>query len=194
MNRQQLRKHLLLQRAQLSTAERERAARGLSERLLALPELHQADTIGSYHSIHGELPTHAMNLQLAQDHRLALPVLHPVVAGHLLFLRQHERTIWSANRFGIGEPALRCPDIIPLQQIQILLVPLVGFDTMGNRLGMGGGYYDRTLASWRQGHYPRLLPIGLAYDFQRAEAIPCAAWDVPLPMVITPAKVWDFRT
>ncbi|MDX1705638.1 5-formyltetrahydrofolate cyclo-ligase [Pseudidiomarina sp.] len=193
MNRQQLREHLLRQRERLSAAERERAAADLGDRLLALPELQHAETVGSYHSIRAELPTHALNLELAQNHRLALPVLHPVVPGHLLFLRQHERTIWSANRFGIGEPALRCPDIIPLQQIQILLVPLVGFDTMGNRLGMGGGYYDRTLASWRKGKYPGLLPIGLAYDLQRADAIPCAAWDVPLPMVITPAKVWDFR-
>lgn len=194
VNRQQLRQQLLRQRGQLSTAERDQAAAALRGQLLALPELRQASTIGSYHSIHAELPTHELNLELVQNHQLALPVLHPVVKGHLLFLRQHERTIWCANRFGIAEPTLRCPDIIPLQQIQVLLVPLVGFDAMGNRLGMGGGYYDRTLASWRKGSYPKLLPVGLAYECQQVERIPCAAWDVPLPMVITPAKVWDFRS
>ena len=194
MPRQQFRKQLLAARQALSTAEREAAAQQVSQRLLALPELQQSTTVGSYYSVRAELPTHALNQQLQLQHRLALPVLHPISLQHLLFLKVHPQTRWQANTYNIPEPQLRCPDIVPLSALRVLLVPLVGFDAQGNRLGMGGGFYDRTLAAWHQGLLPDLQPIGLAFDCQYVEALPHAPWDVPLPRVITPAKIWDFRT
>ncbi|MGQ4276912.1 5-formyltetrahydrofolate cyclo-ligase [Pseudidiomarina sp. E22-M8] len=194
MNRQQLRKSLLAQRQALTAQQREDAAVQVLAHLQQLPELTQACNLGSYHSVRAELPTAQLNAALqTQGHQLALPVLHPVTPNHLLFLRIRETTIWHTNSYGIPEPALACADILPLAQLQVLLVPLVGFDRQGNRLGMGGGFYDRTLAAWYAGQLPHLQPIGLAYDCQQVERLPHAAWDVPLPRVITPAKLWDFR-
>lgn len=192
--RQQLRRLLLSYRGQLTEAERERAAHKVSEHLHALTEFQQAQTIGSYHSVRAELPTAELNQHLQREKQLALPRLHPVVSNHLLFLQVTEKTIWHANSFGIPEPRLASPDIVPLDHLDILLVPLVGFDQQGNRMGMGGGFYDRTLAAHRAGRYPKLLTIGLAFDCQQLEQLPTEPWDVPLNMVITPAKIWDFRS
>lgn len=191
--RQQLRQQLRQQRQALSPAQRDQAGVQVAARLQALPEFQQARMIASYASFAGELPTCTIHQQLQAPKRLALPVLHPVVAHHLLFLEITDTTVWQQNRYGIHEPELRCDRVVPLAQLQIMLVPLVAFGPNGQRLGMGGGYYDRTLAAWQRGELPHLLTIGLGYDFQQAQTLPQQPWDVPLHMVITPSKLWDFR-
>lgn len=193
MRTRQLRRELLDARASLSTAERLAAASKILQRLQQLPEFQQPIRVGSYVSVHAEVNTQALNQWLLQTHQLAVPVLHPFRAGNLLFLKVTPTTQWRPNAFQIPEPELRCPAVVPLAELDVLLVPLVGFDTQGNRLGMGGGYYDRTLAAWQAGRLPRLLPIGLAYDQQCVDSLPVQPWDVPLPRIITPTKLWDFR-
>lgn len=194
MDQQQLRRQLLNARASLSVAQRDTAAQAVATHLMQLPQLQQPTYVGSYFSIRAELPTQALNQQLLNaGHQLALPVLHPINQGHLLFLSLSETTRWVHNQYQIPEPELHAQHIMPLQKLQVLLVPLVGFDKHGNRMGMGGGFYDRTLSGWHKGHYPQLLPIGLALDCQQVEQLPKQPWDVPLPMVVTPSKVWDFR-
>lgn len=193
MRTRQLRRELLTARASLSSAERQAAAAQIMQRLQQLPEFQQPIRVGSYVSVHAEVSTQTLNQWLLQAHQLAVPVLHPFRAGNLLFLNVTPNTQWHSNAFKIPEPKLRCPDIAPLATLDVLLVPLVGFDRHGNRLGMGGGYYDRTLAAWQAGRLPRLLPIGLAYDQQCVASLPAQAWDVPLPRIITPTKLWDFR-
>jgi 5-formyltetrahydrofolate cyclo-ligase len=192
-----LRQQLRQQRQALSPVQREQAGVQVAQRLQALSEFQQARMIASYASFGGELPTCTIHQQLTAPQRLALPVLHPVVADHLLFLEITDTTVWHQNRYGINEPELRCDRVVPLAQLQIMLVPLVGFGPNGERLGMGGGYYDRTLAdnlaASQRGELPQLLTIGLGYDFQHCEALPQQPWDVPLQMVITPSKLWDFR-
>ncbi len=93
----------------------------------------------------------------------------------------------STNRFGIIEPQLNCQQIVPLSTIDIICTPLVAFDQQGNRLGMGGGFYDRTLTQW---HHQRLgpYPIGLAHDCQEVDSVPTEHWDVPLPEILTPTR------
>jgi 5-formyltetrahydrofolate cyclo-ligase len=193
VTQQQLRRQLLDARASLSNAVRDDAALQVGEHLLQLPELQQPCQIGSYFSVKAELPTHAINQRLmAHEHQLSLPILHPFRAGHLLFMQLSQTTQWTHNRFGIPEPELDVRHVTPLDQLNVLLVPLVGFDATGNRMGMGGGFYDRTLSAWRQGKI-NVLPIGLALDCQYVDTLPVQPWDVPLSMVITPSKVWDFR-
>jgi 5-formyltetrahydrofolate cyclo-ligase len=90
------------------------------------------------------------------------------------------------NRFGIPEPCVPARALVRAQLLDLILVPLVAFDASGNRLGMGGGYYDRSLAfvaqrqHWRKPHV-----VGLAYEFQRVARMPANAWDVPLAAVVT---------
>lgn len=194
MDRRQFRQQLLERRAQLTPAQRKQADQQLQQRALEWLNVHSVQSVGSYVSVKAEIATAQLNQQLMREMSvLAVPRLHPVVKNHLLFLRMHAQTQWVPNAYRIPEPKLQTADIVPLSQLQVLLVPMVGFDAHGNRLGMGGGFYDRTLAAWRLGRYPNLLPVGLAYDCQYVDRLPIEAWDVPLPMVITPAKVWDFR-
>jgi 5-formyltetrahydrofolate cyclo-ligase len=132
------------------------------------------------------LPLSVQTLPLS--YQPLLPVLHPVVAGHLLFLRIHPQTEWHSNLFGIQEPHVRCQDICPLADIDLILLPLVGFDAKGNRLGMGGGFYDRTLAGLTPSHKTQLW--GVAHDCQRVDTLPCAGWDIPLHAILTPSQTF----
>lgn len=191
--RQQLRQQLQRQRQALNQQQREQAGVQVAQQLRALPEFNQAGMIASFASFGGELPTYAIHQQLTSSQRLALPVLHPAEANHLLFLEVTDATVWRQNRYGINEPELRADKVVPLAQIDLMLVPLVGFDRSGQRLGMGGGYYDRTLVAWHQGQLPHLLTVGIGYDFQLLDELPHEDWDVPLNMVITPSRLWDFR-
>ena len=85
------------------------------------------------------------------------------------------------NKFGIWEPKLNVQSVLPLEELDILFTPLVAFDKQGNRLGMGGGFYDRTLQHWQKSSF---IPVGLAHQCQQAEQLPTEAWDVPLHQIL----------
>ncbi len=96
------------------------------------------------------------------------------------------------NRFGIPEPDTRHGAHRARRQatwtLDVILLPLVGFDDDGQRIGMGGGFYDRTLAfTQRPGPRPRL--IGLAHDCQRVTRLPVAPWDVPLDAIVSDRRI-----
>lgn len=112
-----------------------------------------------------------------------LPVLHPFCAGNLLFLRYEPSTKMTVNKYGISEPALNVQLVSPVNQLDIIYTPLVGFDNDGNRMGMGGGYYDRTLAT-----NTSISTIGLAHDCQQVDKLSVQPWDMPLDKIITPTQ------
>ncbi|MCC5879724.1 MAG: 5-formyltetrahydrofolate cyclo-ligase [Idiomarina sp.] len=191
--RQALRQKLKRNRQQLSPAEQAEAASLLVAQLLQTDAVKNAKRIAAYHSFGAELDTGPLlEALLASNKQLCLPVLHPFARGHLLMLDYDQHTPLRMNPYGIAEPVLDCRRVVPIAEIDCLLTPLVGFDLQGNRIGMGGGFYDRTLAGWAQGRYQHLQVIGLAHDCQQVASIPCEPWDVPLPMVITPTQCWRF--
>lgn len=115
--------------------------------------------------------------------RTLLPALH---GRRLLFLPYRPGTPLVCNRFGIPEPALSADAACSLQGLGLVLMPLVAFDDQGNRLGMGGGYYDRTFAYLRGRRHWRVPPlVGVAYECQRLSALPTRTWDIPLRGVVT---------
>lgn len=193
--RQLLRRQLRQRRQALTPAQQAAAAAQLTAQLLELPEIQQASTIAAYQAMPEELnPAPALQALAEQGKQLALPVLHPFARGHLLFLRYQPGQPLITNPLGIAEPPLRVPDIVPLGELDVVLLPLVGFDASGQRLGMGGGFYDRTLAGWARGAYPQLHPIGLAHSCQQLDQVPTASWDIPLPQIVTPERRWRFPT
>ncbi|WP_334064378.1 5-formyltetrahydrofolate cyclo-ligase [Alteromonas genovensis] len=121
----------------------------------------------------------------------SLPVLHPVCKGHLLFLEYGPHTTLVKNKYNIDEPELACPNVVPTSNIDVILMPLVGFDSKGNRLGMGGGYYDRTLA-FTQFTQQKPILIGIAHDEQEVETLPFEPWDIPLDIIVTPKRILTF--
>lgn len=149
--------------------------------------------IGLYLSNDGELKTTKLIQKLRQENHLVyLPIIHPFNGASLLFQQYEENSPMTTNRYAILEPKLNCSQICPLPELDILLMPLVAFDEQGNRLGMGGGYYDRTLAKHyaEQREKPKL--IGLAHDCQKVESLPIEAWDVPLQQILTPTKFYQW--
>ena len=109
-----------------------------------------------------------------------LPCLQPDKS--LLFAPWQPGRPLRPNRFGIGEPVTYTRR--KAVALDLILMPLVGFDAAGNRLGMGGGFYDRTLKHIRHRPGPPLL-VGVAFEIQRCPALPHADWDVPLDRILT---------
>jgi 5-formyltetrahydrofolate cyclo-ligase len=191
--RNTLRKLIRSRRQQLNSRQQQQAANDICQLLAHHPQMAQAQKIGVYLANDGELdPATFIAWCWAQGKQTYLPVLHPFSKGHLLFLHYHQQTPMQKNKYGIAEPLLDVRAILPLQQLDLLLTPLVAFDDQGNRLGMGGGFYDRTLSRWEQEddhqrpHSP--YPIGIAHDCQQVDSIPCEHWDIPLPEIITPSN------
>lgn len=189
--RQQLRKTIRTQRQQLSTKMQQQAAADLAAKVLNSNLITTSQHIALYLANDGELDTFALIQALWQlGKTVYLPVLHPFVAGYLIFVSYDKDTPLYPNKFGIPEPLAACNRLIPLQQLDIIFTPLVAFDAVGNRLGMGGGYYDRTVSQLRPDSHCQV--IGLAHCCQQIDAVPAEAWDIPLKQIITPAKHWVF--
>lgn len=179
--RQQLRQQMRETRQKLTVLQQQQAAQHITEQALKLIEQQQAKNIAIYLAFDGEISTQSLIKQLwQQDKNVYLPVLHPFVRGHLLFLRYLPDTPMKANKFGIFEPHLNVQNVIPLEQLDVIFTPLVAFDKQGNRLGMGGGFYDRTLQHWQQ---QRFIPVGLAHQCQQVDALPVESWDMPLEQI-----------
>ncbi len=144
-----------------------------------VPHLGRPGILASYAAIGDELdPTAAEQAALALAWRIAFPRVTP---GAPLAFHDVPRDRLSPGRLGIPEPAPQSPTVVP----DVLLVPLLGADRAGNRLGQGGGFYDRTLAALRAAG--PVLAIGLAWDVQIVDALAVAPWDQPLDAIATPS-------
>lgn len=189
--RSSLRQALRAKRRHLSVVEQKQAARQVARKIRQQPWFLRSRRLAAYLANDGEIsPQHLIFMAEKMRKQVYLPVLHPLHKGRLWFVRYQATTPMQKNRFGIAEPALkgyghlggkRCPPSL----LNLVLLPLVGFTAAGERLGMGGGFYDRTFSVGPGGfHYPLL--IGLAHECQRVEHLPVAGWDVPLAGILTP--------
>lgn len=191
ITRSDIRKHIRTLRVALSESEQHSAASQLVTQFRQLPELASAKNVALYLANDGEIdPSLAIQWCWKNNINTCIPVLHPFSKGQLLFLRFTADTKLVANKYGIPEPKLSVTEIVPVADLDIIFTPLVAFDTRGHRLGMGGGYYDRTLTPFIDSPTPK--PIGIAHDCQQLEKLPSKDWDVPLDKIITPSKTWSW--
>lgn len=191
-SRQSIRKDIRDKRRQLTEVFQQQSGVDLVTQSQNLHHLSEAQHIALYLSSDGELDTQPLIHQLWQQGKsVYLPVIHPFSSGHLLFLRYQPDTEMVLNRYQISEPKLKKDLIIPTAQLDIIFTPLVAFDSQGQRLGMGGGYYDRTLSKWFKTGIGA-TPIGLAHDCQYVDSLPSEAWDIPLSKIMTPTKIWTW--
>lgn len=191
LSRAEVRKRIRLARRSLSTAVQAEASRAACQRMLEKLSALKAQHVALYLTHDGELATAPLIEALWQQGiQTYLPRLHPFNAGQLLFLHYQGNSMMQPNPFGILEPQLDVRNVMPVERLDVVITPLVAFDIKGNRLGMGGGYYDRTLANWQANGKP--LPMGYAHDCQQLPRLPCEHWDVPLPFIITPSRLWEF--
>jgi len=187
-----LRRGLRLLRRGLSASQQRNHARALARTLGRHPAFLRARRIGIYWPADGEIdPRPLLGLAQASRKRWHLPVLCPHPHPRLWFLTYRPDEPLRPNRFGIPEPALRNRRLRLAWSLDILLVPLVGFDAECHRLGMGGGYYDRTLSFLsRRQHWRRPRLIGIAHECQRVAELPVRPWDIPLDLVMTERRVY----
>nr|WP_218834541.1 5-formyltetrahydrofolate cyclo-ligase [Pantoea piersonii] len=191
LDRHHIRQHVRHLRRSLTPEQQEQAADRLAEHAVNFAPLANASHIALFLSVDGELNTRPLIAKLWQQKKqVYLPVLHPFASGHLLFLRYTPETVLTPNKLRIPEPPLDIRQMITLDRLDVMMVPLVAFDDSGQRLGMGGGFYDRTLQNWRQHGF---LPVGVAHDCQQVERLPTEEWDVPLPAVLTPSRLWQWE-
>ncbi|WP_018876952.1 MULTISPECIES: 5-formyltetrahydrofolate cyclo-ligase [unclassified Thioalkalivibrio] len=179
-----LRLRLRRARAALSDAQLDQHSAAICEHLLRWFERWQPRCVGAYRGLRGEVDLTPLTVALAgRGTRVALPVMDDKRPGRMHFHAWGPGDALCHNGFGIAEPCPEAPRIWR-REMQVVLMPLVAFDTAGNRMGMGAGYYDRYFARRRFGiRRPKL--IGVAHSLQGVPALPTQPWDVPLDAVVT---------
>jgi len=185
-DKHRLRGRLRARRRQLDEADQQRAAEAVLSHIEAFPAWREAATLGAYWPADGELDLRPL---MARARQLGKQVLLPVLTPdrRLVFRPWDGARELVPNALGIPEPS-EGPEWAP-EQLDLLLMPLVGFDRRGGRLGMGGGYYDRSLAGHRAGQ-GRPLRVGVAHACQEVAEVPLEPWDQRLDAVLTDRGWW----
>jgi len=178
-----LRRQLRQARQSLGGYLRDRHQQRIQRYLTALPQIRDARRIAAYIPFDGE--PDLLPFMRRHENKIWLPMIRPDL--HLDFRPTFALSEQSPlppqakrNRFGILE-SQRTPTLRSAQ-MGVILMPLVGFDRRGNRLGMGAGFYDRSLVGLRR---PKPCLIGIAFDCQEVEHLPVDPWDVPLDYIVT---------
>ena len=193
----ELRQRLRVQRSGLSAAIRQQAALAVAEGLRQWPVFGAAARIAAYWACGGELdPVPALYDVVAAGRAIYLPVLAEDSSDALHFAPYQAGMPLRRNRFGIPEPDVQPAALLAPAQLGLVLTPLLAFDRTGTRLGMGGGFYDRSFAFLRDPHYrgPRPCLLGVGYAFQQLENLARQPWDVPLHAVVTEQGLTVFNT
>ncbi len=163
-------------------------------RFLATPYYQKARTVALYAPIRGEVPTRDILIAALQDEKIVCYPLSHVHGRILSFRAIKSEAELEPGRLGVREPT-NAAELIPVDQIDLFVVPGLGFTRDGKRLGRGGGYYDATLKAASA----RSRRVGLAFGDQVVDTMPTNADDVDMDLVVTEAESlrglyrdWDF--
>lgn len=184
MTKSNLRNKLRHRRRALSPAEQHIAATLLTDNFFHAGLQLKYQRIGFYWPFDGEIDPRPLTDKLvSMGKQCFLPVLHPLGQNRIYFGRYSPTGDIAQNRFGIMEP-LDDARIAPIWSLDLILMPLVGFDESGNRLGMGAGFYDRSFAFLRRQSFGPAL-VGLAHQCQQTDSITTEPWDIPMSGILT---------
>lgn len=184
-DRRALRERMRAARLALGAPQRLAVADAVAKHLRTLDALRQPGHVAGYWAMGGEVPLHAL-LVPTPPFIYCLPCLG---AGRSLrFAPWRSGDALVQNRFGIPQPDLAAESLLAPQDMDVVLVPLLAFNRNGVRLGMGGGYYDRSFAFLHTTpRAPKPLLVGIAYAFQEEADLQAEPWDVGLDYVATEA-------
>lgn len=174
-----LRTRLLKKRKDLSRALRRQKSRKIFARLFKVPKFRKAEKIAVYFSVTPEVETRPLLARLLKNRRIFLPRVDPCKKGLVLHRVKALGRDLRKGAYSIMEPRPRCPRA-DASMMDLMIVPGVGFDKKGNRLGRGAGYYDRLLKKAKKVH-----KIGICFREQIVGKIPMTGHDVPVDQVIT---------
>ncbi len=188
-NKQQLRTKLKQQRRQLTHKQQQQASLQVIKKLKSVPNYQFAKRVALYINAYGELPTTPIIKDLQQRQRACfVPVIDPVRPHCMRFMRLMPNTQLKTHQLGMQQPIFNYKHCVPAFSIGLILTPLVGFNTQRQRLGMGGGFYDRAFAKASKARLP--TSIGLAYEWQKCVALPTEKWDNPLNYIVSDAQIY----
>jgi 5-formyltetrahydrofolate cyclo-ligase len=189
MSIQTIRQQFRQTRRDLSPLEQTQHALLLQQNLQSFIGFKHALNIGAYIATQGEISLNPWIAHAKRQHIFA-PKLYEPLEPRLRFAALDANTRWERNRFNILEPAAHWGQTLHPRLLDIVLTPLVAFDRKGYRLGMGGGYYDRSLAfRCARKHWQRPLLVGVAHSCQQHPELPRQPWDVPLDIIITEREI-----
>ena len=183
--RSRIRKEKKQARSALSPDERERKSLQAVERLAASEAFRAAKTVMLYDHVGGELSLDSL-------------LTHPAAAGkrfcYPLVLSKTEMIAmvpgaWQIGAYGIREPVRELSEEVPPEEIDLVICPGTAFDPACNRMGMGGGYYDRWLPRCVRAHV-----VLAAFEVQKVESLPTDEWDRPVEQVFTEDAVYQKQT
>ena len=181
-----IRKNLIKQRKSIKNIENDRLSRKLLSNVQKIARFKNQKKIAVYLASNGEInPKYIKKFLESNGFSVYLPVL---LGKTLKFAKDSKKT--KKNKFGIDEPC--ASQILRAKSLNIIFIPLVGFDEHKNRIGMGGGFYDRALSfKQRQKKYHNPKIYGLAFDLQKVPKIKSRPWDIKLDAIITPTKIYQ---
>lgn len=189
----ELRKLLRARRRSLSHIEQRIAANNLYKQLVNHPIFQRSKHIGFYLANDGEIdPQRLLKIAKKYKKHIYLPVIKRWPKYSMVFQRITSTTRWTLNQYKIKQPIYSEMQVSHPLKLDLILMPLVGFDTDGGRLGMGGGFYDRYFSyqnrmnAW---HKPYLL--GLAHACQKTEKLHLNSWDIKVMAVVTDEQWHD---
>ena len=173
------RKEALATRNSLSKDYIEVASIAICKKLISSDEFQKARKIFIYNAVAGEV---RLDYLINKATALGKEIYYPLCKGEgeMLALKPEAETVWSIGSFGISEPSEAGSSEAKPSELDLIICPLAAFDESGNRIGMGGGYYDRFLAKAKSADV-----IGVAFDCQKQDRILAQTHDVPLTKVIT---------
>lgn len=175
MNKTSIRKFIRNQKEALSALDKEQASVAVFSKIESLDQYCTATKILLYNSLPDELPTKTTLTKWAESKQIFLPRVN----GDFLDILPFNRNEMKRGAFNIDEPTGN--NICNVDDIDLIIVPAIAFDRLGNRVGRGKGYYDRLLTD------AHALKIGVGYDFQLLDdTIPAAPHDIAIDIIITP--------
>lgn len=183
------------QRAKVPWQFRRACAARAARSLKAFSVFRSAQRVACYWGTREEFDTERLIRAVQRAGKeLYLPVIIDLTAGQMVFQRFDPGARLQVNSFGLFEPEYCEEATTPVASLDLVVAPLLAFDSQGHRMGMGGGFYDRALSSrlqcWRR---PKPFYLGLAFELQRRSRLPRRRWDVPLDAILTERGVQRFR-
>jgi 5-formyltetrahydrofolate cyclo-ligase len=196
MDKAALRRQLRERRKAIGVARRQAASRAVVGLALRHHLLAKGRRIGIYMPANSEIDVlPLLNRAVSMQACCFLPIVPRRGRKRMWFSQMGKRPAWVLNRYGIPENLHPLAKRVRAQSLDLLFMPLLGFDSRGFRLGMGGGYYDASLAylkRFRRWRRPRV--VGVAFSVQELEGVPNDSWDIPLDAVLTEREYRVFHS
>ena len=187
LNKEEIRRKIKSRRDELQTYEVLKRSNEIIANLKKLPEFKEATNIACYISFNNEVYTHGLIKEYVNKKRVFVPVIDrerkEIILSHLKDWKE-----LSSGAYGILEPRKEFLRIGRYGDIQLIIVPGIAFDEKGNRIGYGGGYFDRLLKKLKA------KKVALAYDFQILKEIPNEEHDVRMDVIVSEKRILRIET